>query len=895
MPTVDPKTNPETGTTTDTEHGEAAAATPAPLVEQPTFFETFIDENRSRFIEIGQTLLAQLYHRADTPVEKADPSSSSPYLEGYDQLQLDDSNLYLALQCEAARIAGQPNGYIDWLRYLMSPAIIKAANRFVRGDVIHAGQRRNYLTAIVCMMWALNQAASEQDKVIERGSFKLLDPDGKLFDFLHHYVQFSTGQEMPGTLFSNDFAYARDPKFACSSHYKCDRDQFGIDVRFQGGDYALPLLPHQHTHILFGRVKIGGEYYTFVKFEEAGLGNVTEFLEHSLHFANSGTVDVTKTFREKDIPESLTGQYQNFCTAVGIEPIKKPSLHAMWAHIKQNITPDNADAQTARENFLAAADKFRLDHIDIRNGQEVIIDMRSFQQLFPAISAFFIRRPALSQPALVTEPIPRPLFHFGRDTSRRFLPFMGILPAFRSVADMRMLPRLPGATPMGTLPADSFTLNLIQQFFLNPAHLLVAAETADTNMLFSQPLALTEGDDSTQRLAVETTNTTVQLLGNEADFRLLFTQIRQSLQLFHQGHPLANELSVRSQVEIAPTLLMLAAALDQQRLAGQTSFRVAVTLPTPTVRHLTALLAGDRPVKTTFSMPTFSQITELPTELPVVTDRLAILPPATSNTVIVPSTPPVIVSNTQVDVPVAPAEPLRQPSEPLLVVHADKVDAPNLIKMPLSTPVETPEPSEAILLPEVMDPLSGPSSPRSSKLASPPPSEEPPVEPQRDASAPPRLELDAPEEKKKKSKYAALWIGILSVLSGFLAPISILGLYLYQSRIANKDTPKDWKYWTKAGAFSAVFALASLLTAFVLPIATLCWLKFSPKRMTPSTAGDRPIAASAAAPAHEDNALGEYHALLCDCFHLYTQKKPVSLDAPRPSVSDNVRPGANPQ
>ena len=247
----------------------------------------------------------------------------------YDQLKLDN---LIEAKTETGMLAG--------MQWLLSAAPVKALNRKLRGNLEHATERRDALAGIVLMMWALVGDGAAKGKLVERGSFKVVDPGQKLFQHLRNYVEFATGLKDPGFI-TNDFAYARNPDYPVlplSSHYKQDSEQFGIDVRFHGGSSALGVLPGGHSHILFGQVHIENQPYTFIKLEEVGLGTMTEMALHGVHYAKSGTVE-KKSYREKDLHPELVGAYREYCDAMGV-PANAETVYGMWHVLKEGAVSE---------------------------------------------------------------------------------------------------------------------------------------------------------------------------------------------------------------------------------------------------------------------------------------------------------------------------------------------------------------------------------------------------------------------------------------------------------------------------------------------------------------------------------------------------------------------------
>lgn len=259
---------------------------------------------------------------------------------------------------------------------------LKSWNRYLRGDQDHAEMRRNYMLAINCVMWAMYNQAALRNEAFARGSFKINDPNGRLFELLKGYVQFATGQDNPWYTTSNDFAYPRNPAYGQSSHYTASHfkaEQYGIDMRLMGGYPTLEILPHNHSHLLFGQVEIGKEQYTILKFEPIGLGSALEFAEHAMHFGKSGHLAGNER-REKDIPATLKAIYQTFqeCYLEHYRSnITADTLSTMFEQIQaENKKAENRAFIDVFNEFMLEAKKLGLsENIAIRTGNEVILSM----------------------------------------------------------------------------------------------------------------------------------------------------------------------------------------------------------------------------------------------------------------------------------------------------------------------------------------------------------------------------------------------------------------------------------------------------------------------------------------------------------------------------------------
>jgi hypothetical protein len=241
-------------------------------------------------------------------------------------------------------------------------------------------------------MWFIfNQAREKQNKTVERGSFKIIDPDNKLYDLLLQYVTLANHGVAPSatskSIFSyNDFAYTRSPGLykvpvlggGLSSHYREDPEQYGIDIRFHGGDelsFILP--PGNHGHLLFGKITIDDQPYTFLKCEEFGLGSALEGFLHGTDYARKmGESNPGGSFREKDIPQELITIYKDFCLATNQQPIaeKQPLYEIAKTVLHTNIN-DNTAAQKYKNNFIEQLGTLGLaEHYNIQHGNEVILD-----------------------------------------------------------------------------------------------------------------------------------------------------------------------------------------------------------------------------------------------------------------------------------------------------------------------------------------------------------------------------------------------------------------------------------------------------------------------------------------------------------------------------------------
>jgi hypothetical protein len=178
-----------------------------------------------------------------------------------------------------------------------------------KGDMQQETFHDDYLTAIISVSWALKDLGDEQGDVFQRGSYKVLSRNNNLIQFYQNYIYLCHGasshDDFEQSQTTSTRGYQRRPVLQ-TSHYK-DHMQYGIDVRFSESLSLFKLLPYGHTHILFGDLgfKESTEYHAFfLKFEDVGIGRISETLLHSCHFIQPVT-DESQCRREKDIHDKL--------------------------------------------------------------------------------------------------------------------------------------------------------------------------------------------------------------------------------------------------------------------------------------------------------------------------------------------------------------------------------------------------------------------------------------------------------------------------------------------------------------------------------------------------------------------------------------------------------------
>ncbi|MBP9752340.1 MAG: hypothetical protein KBD31_00810 [Proteobacteria bacterium] len=268
---------------------------------------------------------------------------------------------------------------IDDKKYLYAPLMVyadlglwaRSAYKLFHTEDKTVIEQKNYLASIICIAWALNQMAQDKNQPFARGSYTIVDPDHRIYEYLKGYVALCTKTTEPEKLAyaatSNNFAYRRDPTLGGSSHHKehSPESQFGIDARFSSDEGVLKVLPFGHSHLLFGKLVYGNNHLplTFIKFEEVGLGNVACAIAHATNFGSSGNAG-TKTRREKDIPQFAKDIYHSI---MGDDKPLPKSVREMYFSIQEK---DNILASTF-ERELA---ELGYDFVYIRKGNEVILD-----------------------------------------------------------------------------------------------------------------------------------------------------------------------------------------------------------------------------------------------------------------------------------------------------------------------------------------------------------------------------------------------------------------------------------------------------------------------------------------------------------------------------------------
>ncbi|AIL13295.1 hypothetical protein IM40_06975 [Candidatus Paracaedimonas acanthamoebae] len=271
-----------------------------------------------------------------------------------------------------------------------------------KGTTSEIQERQELLARIIAMMWQLDAKAAAQGEGFTSGSFKIIDPGYKLYNFLLKYVKLARSQ-------SSSFAYERNPQKGQSSHYKdaSPESQFGIDVRFEANESSLQLLPQSKSHIIFGKIAISPNSklpLLFIKLETIGLGSLSDKINHGIGFLKTRADSkelLERTRKEKYIKPEIQEAYnkvfaifKTFDSKDQQDHSKKPLMAEKPKNISSMIEMLNnakmiqstsSKTQASLASFKAEGQKFMdllakiypndKENIFLRTGHEVIIDL----------------------------------------------------------------------------------------------------------------------------------------------------------------------------------------------------------------------------------------------------------------------------------------------------------------------------------------------------------------------------------------------------------------------------------------------------------------------------------------------------------------------------------------
>jgi predicted DNA-binding protein len=257
-------------------------------------------------------------------------------------------------------------------------------------------QQKIYLDEIIAVAWALFNRAVEKGQGFTGGTIVVIDPEFALFNFLFNYVCFVNPQINPeknpaNIISSNLFGYSRkSTHFTELKSLENFEGQYGIDIRYDGKNLE-PLLPSNKAHILFAKLPYVDIPLTFIKFETYGLVfEGKDMIRHVGKAIIKGKKDILKTHiqllsRREDIPEEVIKRFKNLVKQL---PKKekarvKEAIAKKFDHIRTYYI-EAKRLSTHSEKYAENAQQFvkylenHYDYLDLRRGDEVILDLRDF-------------------------------------------------------------------------------------------------------------------------------------------------------------------------------------------------------------------------------------------------------------------------------------------------------------------------------------------------------------------------------------------------------------------------------------------------------------------------------------------------------------------------------------
>ncbi len=232
-----------------------------------------------------------------------------------------------------------------------------------------------YFDTLVSLAWGIYDRAVEKDGGFYDGTIVILDPDGRIFSFLHTYAH----RMWDNTTYESRYATTKCHGYPRhSTHFPEEKiTQWGIDMRAPSGKGLEALLPTGKRHILFGKLSSGR---TFLKFEEYGLcvrdGSI---VAHGLGYVRSIVRKVTATndgkyTRREDIPHWVSKLYRKFVHKAARHTVTIPknphSIHEMYRTAQ--LVQDVSCLKKRARKFIKELEE-HFDHLHIRRGNEVIM------------------------------------------------------------------------------------------------------------------------------------------------------------------------------------------------------------------------------------------------------------------------------------------------------------------------------------------------------------------------------------------------------------------------------------------------------------------------------------------------------------------------------------------
>lgn len=238
-------------------------------------------------------------------------------------------------------------------------SILKAFKRAVDPNIEHSMYRKNYLTAIASIVWALyvKALANKKNNNGKIKDIKIIDPESRIYTFLSGY------QELTGIW--SDFTFPLD-------------GGFGINMRFKGGDYALPALPNQMSRLIIKQSIINGYNCVNINLSDALAISFAEIYETANSYIYDDTVEAWNGAGKLEV------MYLCFCLNMNISTSEdRLPVHQMWKIMDIDIG-DNYIAGNNRQEFLNTLKicGYEQKYLMVREYGEIIVDMSEYPALY---------------------------------------------------------------------------------------------------------------------------------------------------------------------------------------------------------------------------------------------------------------------------------------------------------------------------------------------------------------------------------------------------------------------------------------------------------------------------------------------------------------------------------
>lgn len=262
-------------------------------------------------------------------------------------------------------------------------------------------EQANYIQDIIAICWGLFNKAAEKDQFFTGGTIVVIDQSNHdysygLFNFLFNYACFvnpniKIGKNPSHIISNNPFAYSRlsthFPEIHASKNFL---GQYGIDIRF-GKSGLAPLLPSNKQHILFGKLEYANLPLTFIKFETYGLGiEKKEMFKHVQKAFQKSSKDIRQTHskassRREDVPNDVKKKWHELLAMLPAQEkiIIKHHLKNNFKYIRtyyreaQRLMAQHQLYSSKAQELVTFLEN-HFDYLELRRGNEVIIDLRDF-------------------------------------------------------------------------------------------------------------------------------------------------------------------------------------------------------------------------------------------------------------------------------------------------------------------------------------------------------------------------------------------------------------------------------------------------------------------------------------------------------------------------------------